>query len=176
MVSFFYSLISWVIALFFILLGFLSILIQASTDVRSEFVSFILEDSFFISLFGLCSLLIGAGVIFYLSTSLKKRYIKIKSSSNKAFYLEDTLFQDYMHTYWKEMFPQQEIPSQVTIRKNKVMVTADLPYIPEHEQKTLISRIEEDLKELFQNVLGYHQEYTISLHFPKEAPAQKKLF
>lgn len=175
MIPFFYSLISWVIALFFIIIGFLSILIQASTDVRSEFVTFILEDSFFISLFGLCSILVGAGIIFYLSASLKKRYMKIKSSSNKAFYLEDTLFQDYMNAYWKEMFPQQEIPSQVTIKKNKVMVTADLPYIPELEQKTLISRIEQDLKELFQNVLGYHQEYTISLHFPKKAPAHKKI-
>jgi hypothetical protein len=173
MTHFFYILFIFIVGLFFLIIGFLSILIQTSVSIRSDFVSFILEDSFFLSLFGITCLLIGAAIVFYLMTSFKKRYVKIKSQKNNAYYLDESLFEDYMKNYWKQLFPKNDIPNHVTIKKNKVLITADLPYVPETQQKALLSRIDNDLKDLFSRLLGYHQKYIISISFENEPSTEK---
>lgn len=168
MTHFFYSLIVFIIALFFIMIGLLGMMVQASHNIRSEVVSFILEDTLFLSLFGMASILIGIALVFYLTTGLKKRYVKIKSSNNNAFYLDESLFQDYMKNYWKQLFPSQDIPNHVILKKNKVLITADLPYVPDSQQKALLTRIDRDLKDLFTRFLGYRQEYVVSISFQTE--------
>lgn len=169
MIHIFYSLITFIIALFFIILGALAIMVQASHDIRSEVIGFILEDTMFLSLFGIASLLIGIAIVFYLIASFKRRYFKIKSKNNNAFYLDENLFQDYMKSYWKQLFPKQDVPNHVVLKKNKVMITADLPYVPEPQQKALLARIDRDLKDIFIRLLGYRQEYVVSISFQSEA-------
>jgi hypothetical protein len=169
MIHFFYSLITFIIALFFVMVGLLGLMIQFSTNIRAEVVGFIYEDTLFLSLFSLASLLIGIAIVFSLLASFKKRYIKIKSKNNHAFYLDESLFQDYMKSYWNQLFPKQDIPNHVVLKKNKVLITADLPYIPEAQQKALLTRIDQDLKEMFTHLLGYRQEYVISISFQNEA-------
>lgn len=175
MIHFFYLLITFIIALFFIILGVLAVMVQASSDIRSEIISFILEDNMFISLFGAASILIGIALVFYLMTSFKKRYFKIKSKNNSAYYLDESLFQDYMKSYWKQLFPKNDIPSHIVLKKNKVFITADLPYVPEAQQKALLTRIDRDLKDIFTRLLGFHQNYIIKLSFQDAAksPALK---
>lgn len=174
MIYFFYASIVLVIALFFIVLGLLSFLIRLSTDVRSEFVSFILEDNLLLSLFGLVSLLIGLALAIHFFNSLKKRYIKINSQHGATYYLDEGLLEDYMKNYWQQLFPQHDIPSHMTIKKNQVSITADLPYVPENQQKALLARIDEDLKDLFNRLLGYHQEYIVSISFQTEEKGSSK--
>ncbi len=168
MIHFFYSLITFIVALFFIVLGVLAILLQVSFNVRSEVISFILEDQLLLSFFGIACILIGFAIVSYLMTSFKKRYIKIKSKDNHAFYLDENLFQDYMKSYWKQLFPNQEIPNHIVLKKNKVLITADLPYVPDAQQKALLSRIDHDLKDVFKRLLGYHREYIVSISFQSE--------
>lgn len=168
MIHFLYSLVAFIIALFFIMLGSLSIMVQASHDIRSEVISFILEDKLFLSLFGIALILIGSAIIFYISTGFKKKYIRIKSSGSNVYYLDENIFQDSMKKYWKQLFPSKEIPHQITLKKNKVLITADLPYVPESEQKALLTRIDKDLKELFSHFLGYSREYVVSISFQSE--------
>lgn len=168
MIHFFYSLITFIIALFFVMLGLLAIMIQASHNIRSEVIGFILEDTMFLSFFGVASILIGIAIVFYLITGFKKRYFKIKSKNNNAFYLDESLFQDYLKSYWKQLFPKQDIPNRVVLKKNKVLITADLPYVPDSQQKALLIRIDRDLKDMFTRLLGFRQEYVISISFQPE--------
>jgi hypothetical protein len=173
MIHFFYSLIAFIIALFFIMLGILGLLVQISDSIRSDVIGFIIEDTLILSLFGIACILIGCAIVFYLLTGFKKRYFKIRSKDNNAFYLDESLFQDYMKNYWKQLFPKQDVPNQVVLKKNKVLITADLPYVPEAQQKTLLSRIDRDLKEMFTRLLGYRQEYVISISFQSEPEVVK---
>lgn len=169
MIHFFYSLFTFVVALFFVMLGFLGLMMQISYDIRSEIIGFILEDTLFIILFSIASLLIGVAIVFYQVANFKKRYVKIKSKNNHAFYLDEKLFQDYLKSYWKQLFPKNDIPNHIVIKKNKIFITSDLPYVPTTQQKTLIERIENDLKDIFTRLLGYHKEFIISISFQSEA-------
>lgn len=174
MSHFLYSFITFIIALFFIVLGFLGILIQTSDTIRSEVIGFIIEDTLLLSIFGFAFVLVGIAIVFYLLASLKKRYYKIKSSESKVYFLDEQLFQNYLKTYWKQLFPQHTIPSQVLLKRNKIQVIADLPYVPENQQKALIQRIDQDLKDLFHRVIGYKKKYIISISFQPEASTLKK--
>jgi predicted membrane protein len=168
---FFYKLITFIIALFFIVIGIFAILVQASSSIRSDVISFILDDTLFLALFGFISLLVGVAIVFYLLSSFRKRYHTVKSDAG-AFYLDESLFQDYMENYWKQLFPNQNIPTHVNLKKNNVQITADLPFVPEAQQKELLSHIDRDLKEIFHEILGYKQNYVISISFQPETQNQ----
>ncbi len=168
MIHFFYSFIIFILALFFVVLGLLSFMVQASQGIRSEVIGFIIEDTVFLFLFGIVSLLIGLAIIFYLITSFKKSYVKIKSKNNHTFYLDESIFQDYLKSYWKQLFPKNDIPNHIVLKKKKVLIAADLPHVPVSQQKALLIRIDKDLKDIFTRLLGYHQEYEITLSFQSE--------
>lgn len=168
MAHFFYSLITFVVALFFVIFGLLSFMVQASQSIRSEVVLFMLEDTIFLFLFGTVSLLIGIAIVFYLIAGFKKRYVKIKSQNNHAFYLDESVFQDYLKSYWKQLFPKNDIANHIVLKKNKVLISSDLPYVPSSQQKALLIRIDRDLKDLFTRLLGYQQNYVITLSFQSE--------
>jgi hypothetical protein len=164
---FFYSLISFIVALFFILLGIVGILLPWAPGVKSSIVNFIQEDGLFIFLFGLGLTIIGAAIATYIILSTRKRYYEIRSGDNLTT-IDESLFQDYLNTYWKQLFPKFEIPNRVILKKNLIHVSADLPYIPDSQQKVLIERIEKDLNDIFNRILGRRHEYVISISFQPE--------
>ena len=94
--------------------------------------------------------------------------MKVESSDNHAFYLEEGIFQDYLKSYWKQLFPKHDIPNYILLKKNKLQISADLPYVPEAQQKTLLNRIHRDLKHILTQILGYQQKYVISISFKDE--------
>lgn len=165
---FLYSLISFFVGLFFILLGVIGILLPWSPTVRSLFIRFIQEGSLLIFLFGLGFLIIGTAIAVYVIFSSRKRYYEIRSGENLTM-IDEALFQEYLNTYWKQLFPKYDIPNRVTLKKNKIQVTADLPSIPDSQQKALIERIERDLNDIFTRILGYTDDYVISISFQPES-------
>lgn len=169
---FLYSLISFIIALFFILLGIIGIILPWSPDVRSHIVNFIFEDSVFIFLFGLGFFFIGTAIVVNIIVSSRRRYYEVRSGSSLV-KVDETLFQSYLNTYWKQMFPKNEIPNRVTLRKNKIHITADLPYIPLAQQKELLEKIEGDLNDIFNRILGHRHECLISISFQSEPEKAK---
>lgn len=162
-----YSLISLVVALFFIVLGVMSMILLFSPFVRSSLVKFILENSVMIFLFGFCFLVIGVAIVAYIIIGAKKRHYYIKSN-NHSIYISEDVFQQYLDSYWKQLFPNQEVPNQVELKKEKIQITAELPFVPIPEQKKIITRIERDLSELFNRLIGYRKEYVLSLSFQPE--------
>lgn len=163
----FYYLISFSLAVFFLFLGILGILLPLSPLIRTDLVQFILENSVAICLFGFGFTVIGLIMIINLYLGTKRTYYYIQTGHRLAA-VDEAILQDYLDTYWKQLFPQHAIPSKLTLKKNKIKVIADLPYMPKEDQKQLLERIQQDLQETFYKLLSYTQEFTIAVSFAKK--------
>src|SRR5271154_2175868 len=96
--NFFYSLISFIIALFFVLMGSFAIIIPWSEAVRTRLVRFILEDSLAISLFGFAVLVIGLSSLANIILNAKRKTYRLKSDSG-LIDIEESVIQDYVNAY-----------------------------------------------------------------------------
>lgn len=173
MSNLFYSLISLVVALFFMLIGIVGIMIPWSMDVRNLLTKFIFEDSLAISLFGFAFFIIGLAIVTNIILSTKRRSYKI-SSQNATTTVDEAVIQQYLNTYWKQLFPKNDIPCHLSLKNNKIHIAVDLPYLPIQEQKPLLERIRKDLIGIFAQVIGYRDEFFLSASFqakPKEVLA-----
>jgi len=87
--------------------------------------------------------------------------------------VEESVLQEYVNNYWGDAFPTYDIPNRLTVKKNKVHIYADLPYVPKAQQKTLMENIQHDISELLSRIFGYRQDLTLSITFQKETkPAE----
>lgn len=164
----FYSLISFIIALFFILLGIIGVMVPWSPGVRTDLVQFILDDSLAISLFGFTSIVVGLAIAINILLNTRRQYYHIRSDSN-AIAVDETVIQQYLNTYWKQLFPNNDIPNRLTLKNNKIHITVDFPHLPLSQQQVLLERIKNDLSQTFANMLGYHSEFYLSASFQAEA-------
>lgn len=154
-------------ALFFLMLGVVSILLPWSPKARTDFIQFILEDSLAISLFGLGLITVGIGIAINIIMGARRKYYHLRSGS-RSILIDETLIQDYINAYWKQIFPKNHVSNRLTLHKNKIHLVADLPYIPIGEQKQLLERIKNDLAEHFSNFLGYRQSFYLRARFQSE--------
>lgn len=160
---------TFVIAVFLILLGLFAIFLPWFPALRNGIALFITENSFAIFFFGATLMLIGIATIAGIVYGSKRRYYSIKSGPHQIT-LTDSVFLDYLVSYWKNIFPKADVPCTVKIKNNQVHVTADLPYIPLEKQKGLIEQMQRDVTEIFTRYLGYRAEYCFSVSFLDEAP------
>lgn len=161
---FFYSLITFIIALFFTMVGVVAVMIPWSTPVRDSLVQFILEDALAISLFGFAFIVIGLAIASYILIGTKRRYYHIKSKGG-ATVVDEAVIQQYLDTYWKQLFPKHEIPCRLTLKNNKIHVSVDFPYLPAADQRPLLERVKNDLNKTFTKILGYQEEFYLSASF-----------
>lgn len=161
-----YSFISFIIALFFILIGGIAVLIPWSAKIRTDLIQFILEDALAISLFGFAFMVIGLASAASILLNAKRKYYHIKSG-DQAVFVDEALIQQYLSLYWKQLFPLNDIPCRLSLKKNKVYISADLPPMPQSEQRPLLERIRKDLTQLFEKKLGYHEQISFSISFQK---------
>lgn len=164
---FLYALITLIISLFFILLGVICVLIPWSDSIQSSVIQFLQHNMLPLFLFGVSVIVIGVALASSILFSSRKRYYRIQSTAHPIT-LSETVIRDYLYTYWKKLFPQHEIPCHVIMKKKKIQVIADLPFIPILEQKSLLEKIEKDLVDMFRDILGYREELDISISFEKE--------
>lgn len=165
--NFLYSLFNFVTALLFLIIGVVCIALPWSPEIRTELVQFILEDTYLLLILGSVFLLLSFMILFHLWVNLKRRYYRLRSH-NRSVIVDEAVFQQYLDTYWKQLFPENDVPSNVIVGPKKLKITADLPYVPLSEQKDLLKRIQSDLEELFGNFVGYQRDYVISISFQSE--------
>lgn len=176
MSNFFYSLISFVIALFFMLIGVVGMMIPWSINIRNALATFIFENSLAISVFGFTFFVVGLAIVVNILLSTQRRYYKI-NSLNSSTSVDEAVIQQYLHTYWEQLFPKTDIPCHLTLKDNKIHIAIDLPYLPIQEQRPLLERIRKDLIEIFSRILGYRDEFFLSASFqtkPKETVTSTK--
>lgn len=145
-------------------------LIPWADQIRYSVIHFISENPIALFFFGLSIALIGIALIATIVFNSQRRYYHIQSGSHPIT-LSETVVSDYLNSYWKKLFPNQETPCRVLIRKKKIQVTADLPFVPILEQKSLLEKIEKDLLSTFRDVLGYREELDVSISFAPEIPS-----
>lgn len=171
--NFFYSLISFIVALFFILLGIIGILIPWSPGIRTDLVQFILNDYLVISLFGFATIIIGLSIAINILINTKRKYYHIRSDAN-AITVDETIIQQYLNAYWEELFPGSDIPSRITLKNNKIHISVDFPELPIGQQQLILERIKQDLRSKFAELLGYHNEFYLSSSFQSPTSSKKK--
>lgn len=160
------SLIKFSVGLIFILMGIMALLVPWSPQVRTSLVDWILQSSLEMWLFGIAFLLIGLYLVIFSLWHSKTRYYNIQID-NPSIQISETVVQDYLSTYWKSLFPLNEIPCSVEMRKRKIAILADLPFIPLDDRPDLIQQIQNDLSEIFREHLGYEQGLDIKVSFQK---------
>lgn len=164
---FFYYLASFVVALFFICIGIIFLFLPESGTMLHSLTEYLLQNSWISYLSSILFIAMGVVILINIKLSLKKQYYKIRTGGLLTC-LDEHVFEQYLDTYWKELFPKNQVISRATIRKNKLHIEADLPHVPLSEQKPLLQQIEKDLNEILMKYLGYHQEYLISISFQPE--------
>ncbi|KIC71875.1 hypothetical protein DB44_CW00480 [Candidatus Protochlamydia amoebophila] len=161
---FFYVAISFIFGAFFFVVGVFSIALPWSELLQNAIIRFLTENTLILSLFGLGFALIGLSIFIYTAISTKHRYTFIKTG-NRSISIDENLIEQYLKSYWKEQFSQSEVPFQLMIRKNFLQVAADLPAMPEEDQKNVLEKINRDFSYLFGEVLGYPHEVHLIASF-----------
>jgi hypothetical protein len=161
---FLYSSITLCMALFFALLGLIGVLLPWSEAFRGLAVKLILDYTLLMFLFGLSCLCIAFATAFNIIINMKRRYYHFKVAGGNVS-VDSELLQNYLHTYLKELFPQSEIPYQLALKKNKIHITLDLPYIEPSKQSELLKRIQTELKQLLTSFMGYHHHFHLAASF-----------
>lgn len=167
--NFFSSLINFVVAIFFMLIGVVGLVIPWSAPVRALLTKFIFEDSLALSLFGFTFFVIGLAIAIHVLLNAKHSSYKIHSHDN-SMTVEREVIQTYLNNYLKQLFPKSEIPCHLTFKENKIHVVVDLPYLPIPEQKPLLERIRKELVDLFRKILAYEDDFFLVASFQKNPP------
>ncbi len=103
---------------------------------------------------------------------MKYTYFCLKSIPNPI-WIDETIILNYVENYWKVIFPKRIISNRVILKKNKIFLSTDLPYVPRYEQKELISKVQKDLGDIFSRMLGYKEDFTFSASFQPNPIKQK---
>lgn len=168
MFNFVYSFITFIIALFFTLFGFFSILTSLVFHIRITFANFILNNPLLLFIFGLCLFACGLALITYILLTSRKKVIVIRTGKN-AVSVDEALVQSYLNAYWAKLFPNHDVASYIIVKKNLITIVANLPSVDYEDQKLLLERIESDIQEIFKDIIGHQDEIELDLSFQKNS-------
>jgi len=163
-------LITLCISLFMIILGSVSLLIFINASLREKIADAILTGSLGLFIFGTSLIAVGLALLVHLLVDSRKTHFRIKSSLGNAD-VTGGLIEATLSKYWKSLFPQQEVSTQVQVHRKYIEITSNLPYFPFDKQKELLLRIEDEVADLLESTLDYRKEFILNLSF---APAENK--
>ncbi len=153
----------------FLILGGLSLLlIPILNGFRRALIKLLTASPYWIGVVGAIVFLVGVLLLVSHLTMNRRRYYQLRMG-DRPVTVDNAVVEVYLQQYWENMFTGQEVSSQVTIHKDRIEVSADLPAVPFSEQKALLERIEQELVELFEKVLGYRREFLLSVSFQESA-------
>lgn len=167
MYRFFYSLITFIIALLCILVGIVGLIVPWSSNVRQFLTQMILEDSLVISLFGFAFIVIGIAMAAYIILNSRRRYYHIKTGDGSVL-VDEGIVQEYLSLYWKQLMPDAAISSSVNLKDNKISINVDFPHVPVPGQRPLLEKVRTDLRDWLFKILGYHEEFQMHATFQKK--------
>lgn len=157
----------FLVALLFILFGTLALLLPWSESVRYTAIHFIEDNIWPWNLFGLAFILIGITMGFYLKVTRRRHYYTLQMGAHDTL-VHQNVVDGYLQAYWERVFPMQEIPYRLTLRRKKIKLSADLPFASADEQKKMVDQIQNDLSDIFRRLLGYQKNLALTLSFEKE--------
>jgi hypothetical protein len=170
---FFYLVLSFLLSLFFLVLGIFSLILAWSPLVKESVAHFIANDALITTLFGIGLFLIGLSIFVYAIFIAKHRYIHLQTG-HRSVTLDEGVIQSYLENYWTEQFPKHFVPTHLTVKKHSIQIVANLPYLPQTEQKTFLEKVKRDFNNLFGQTLGYSHDVQLFASFdsPKSTVPQ----
>jgi hypothetical protein len=146
--------VSFIAAIFFVLLGIITIFSPWSDRLQADAAHLLLTNPFLFTLFGIALVLMGLSVGAYAFIAARKRYVTIETGILAVSVDEDAVLQ-YLAAYWKEQFPHHHIPCHLKIDKHSLQIIADFPPSSIKEQKEFLERAQTDFTDLFGRIIGY---------------------
>ena len=163
-----------VVAIFFVLLGMISLLTPWFQAIRTHLIAFVNDNPLALSLFGIVALAAGLAIAINVTQSTRHQYYRLRSTPHPVD-IDENLIQQYLDNYWGNLFPHCQIPNRLVLKNNIIYLVVNLPYIPRAEQKPLLARIENDLATGLAALLGYTNEFYLNASFThKETTASIK--
>jgi len=160
------SFFSALIAVFFILLGTICTMLPYFSTIRTYVISFLLQNSISLALMGIIMVMIGLFIILTILLSARRRDYRIRSGRHTTI-VNKSLIQQYLDSYWKELFPEQDIPNNFILKTNGIHITADFPFLPVTQQKPFLEKIKKELTHILTTIIGYDKELFLAASFPE---------
>jgi len=160
----FYHTINVIVALFFILIGIVCISLPWNPDVRLAITVLVNESTIMLLLFGLSLISIGLVVITYVIFSSKKRTYFVRTG-RCSIGLDDKVLDGYVLAYINDLFPDQEASHHLILKKNKILLTLDVPFMPKPEQEPLTEQIFDDITSILIDKIGYNEDLHLTVGF-----------
>jgi len=167
MTHFFYSLITFFIAIFFVILGILGVVIPYSPTLRQEALSHLMDRSTTLFLFGFSCIAIGGALLTNIIAQSRRKYYRYTVGISNIT-VDESIIEQYLADYWKQAFPGQEIPYRLKLTDNAIHVMVDFPAEKEQMTKDAIDDIKSDLRHLFDTTIGYTTPFYLSISFRPE--------
>jgi len=156
--------ISFCVSLFFAATGTLLILLPWLPGIRGRIAGFILEADLPLFATGITLLSISIAAIAYILIHMKRRQFHVIKGCY-SYAVDPEVFDRYLTHYFSEVFPEEEIPLQLIVKKNQLLIAADLPHIPQHEQKNFLEKMNEEIGALLADNVGYIKPFNLNITF-----------
>lgn len=164
MQTIFSSILTFALGIFFTIFGGMTLLIVWFQGIRLSLFNLVSNYGILLSIFGAGFLFIGISIIAYALIFSRRRYFYIRSGPREITINEDVA-KDYVTKYFQKLFSQKDLPCNLTVRRGKILISANLPFIPEDDQQSLTQKINSELSDLLFYRLGYDAQYHLSISF-----------
>lgn len=164
MTRFFYSLTTFCFGIFFIFFGALGVIFPYSQTIRNEAVSLLSEHSAFLLFLGFSAILLGVSLLINILIHSKRKYIHLTIKGSNIS-VDETAIEHYLAIYWKELFPNEEIPCYLAFKNEQIYITADLPFTEMENQKAYVEKIQTELRSMLSKTIGYTAPFHLSISF-----------
>lgn len=158
-----FSVVHLFVVLFILAAGIFFIMLPSLLSFRVNLASLLTESpSYFIKLgiaFSAFGLLLLVG--FYMLN--RKKYLVLKMDCGKTL-IDEAIIKDYLKNYWKEVFPGQEVQSDVILHfPQKLEIIAQFPKMDGKIKDALLIRVQNELGVILARKLGYEREFLLTI-------------
>lgn len=164
MSNIFYIISSFIVAVLFILTGIVCMSMPWLPEVHTAILRFLIEHTLLISLIGLLMVIIGIAALSYMIINSSKRTFYVKKGTYSVG-VDRKVLEGYLEQYLHDLFPAEEIPHQLIIRRRRILISTDFPYKPKNEQEPLAEKIYDDLVQLLEEKFGCKKDLYLSISF-----------
>lgn len=133
--------------------------------VRFKLAAFFAEQEGFFLLLGAVIILMGFVLLFGFYWMNRKRFFQVVMKvPEKRVEVEEELVLASLSIYWKGLFPEEELMTNVLIhRDQKIELIAEIPKLEEEAQKVLLEKVEKEVGVLLARQLGYEREFFLTV-------------
>lgn len=132
--------------------------------MRDATIDFLEQNWIVLFLIGTALTTAGIGLFSMVLSRFTRRYYAF-STGDVDVSVDEKVLEEYAQRFWQARFPGREISCLVRIKRKHLFMQAELPFIPEKEQKSFITEAQRDLQDQLQGLLGYSSDLRLTVSF-----------